>query len=366
MGVVNGKINFIQLAMVVMLSNGLLSHVFINPMLLDASGRDAWLAVLLAGIIFLPWCVLLVFIMRKSNQQKLLPWLIQRTNKVFAYTIIILVMIKMYLIGGTTVYHTASWTIANYLPNAPRIVLSGLLLTVCFYCASKGMRTLAIASGILLPIVIILGYFVSFANMPNKDYALLFPILENGWEPPLKGMIYAGGGFFELVFILTIQHYVKSKIKIWQMIVFGLITIYITLGPITGSISEFGPDEAAKQFESPYEQWRLVRLGEFIEHVDFLSVYQWLSGACIRISVSMFVLADILHYHSKRIKNLILLVVFTSYILISLLPLNQNTYYLYLYNYYVPYSLIVSGFLSLVFLFIALKKDKPTHKEVIK
>ncbi len=40
----NIKINFIQVCMILMLVNGLMNHVIVNPMLLDVAGRDAWIS----------------------------------------------------------------------------------------------------------------------------------------------------------------------------------------------------------------------------------------------------------------------------------------------------------------------------------
>lgn len=40
-----------------------------------------------------------------------------------------------------------------------------------------------------------------FANVPHKDYSLLQPMMGNGMNPVLRGMIYPAAGFLELIFI---------------------------------------------------------------------------------------------------------------------------------------------------------------------
>lgn len=349
-----GKISFLQTVMILMLSNGLMTHVIINPMLLDSAGRDSWISIIISFFIFIPWFVFIALFMKKSGQQKLLPWLIQRTHPIVAWILIIPMFIQLYLIGGTTIYHTVTWTFTSYLPSTPRIVLVISLVLVCFYCAKVGLKSIAIGSGILLPIVIVLGIFVSVTNMPQKDYERLQPMLENGWGPVFNGLVYVGGGITELLIIVIMQHHLKSKIRIWQIILIGAILIYISIGPIIGAITEFGPHEASKQFQSPYEQWRLLRLGAYIEHVDFLSVFQWLAGATIRISLVQYLLGDMLPFRNQVTRTRFLLFISTSFILLSLLPISQNDFYLWTYRIFVPATLIVSVLLTLLWLYISI------------
>ncbi|MFU1794971.1 endospore germination permease [Paenibacillus azoreducens] len=357
----SASVNMFQICMVLMLMNGLTSHVMINPLLLDAAGRDSWLSVIFTTIPFIPWMLMLAFFIRKTGQGKFQEELAARTSPVISWILVAPLLVYLYLIGGITLFHTSNWTISNYLPATPKIVLIGTLAFLCYYMAKLGLRSIAIGAGILLPIVIALGFFVAIANTPQKNFNLLTPILENGIIPPLHGMIYVGGGFVEIIVILALQHQIKTKVKPWHLVVFGLIIAYITLGPIVGAISEFGPQEAAKQAESPYEQWRLVKIGEYIEHVDFLSVYQWLAGATMRIALSQYLLADILPFKSKVMAHRFILAISFSYVMISMLPITQNTFYQTLYFYYFPITLGTFLLFSLIWtgvIFLPKKKKE--------
>ncbi|MFD0675380.1 MULTISPECIES: endospore germination permease [unclassified Paenibacillus] len=348
------KISFLQVCMILMLMNGLTNHVIVNPMLLDASGRDAWISVLFTGALFLPWCALLVWFMKKSGQQKLQPWLARKTTPIVSWMIVIPICLQLFLIGGSTVLHSATWTITNYLPSTPKLILVITLCLVCYYYAKSGISMIAVSAGILLPIVVLLGYFVSFSNSPRKDYTLLQPVMEHGLQPVIHGMLYAGGGFIEMFMIIAIQHRLKSNLRAWKLVILGIIMIYITIGPIVGGITEFGQEEAAKQFESPFEQWRLVKLGNNIEHVDFLSEFQWLSGAVIRISFAQFLLAELLPFPSSKQRNRFILFITICYGVLSMIPIDSYTFYLWMYRYYMPISLAIGFFLSIVCITISL------------
>lgn len=348
-----GKVSFLQVFMIIMLFNGLLSHVIVNPMLLDASGRDAWITVLLTAVLYIPWCILLVYIMNKSGRQKLQPWLAERTSPLLSWLLLAPVVLQLYLIGGMTIIQTSLWTVSNYLPATPQFVLVIILVIVCHFSAKYGISTIAIGAGILLPAVVCLGYFVSIANTPEKNWLLLKPFLEHGWGPVFKGMLYSGGAFVELSLILLLQHRMKKKVRPWQGILLGLVLVYITLGPIVGAITEFGPLESAKQMVSPYEQWRLVAIGSYIEHVDFLSVFQWLAGATVRISLAQFLLADLISFRKSESRSRFLLAITISYVALAIAISRYNTFYLNMFERYLEVSLFVTLFLTVTWAVIA-------------
>jgi len=349
-----GKLSFFQTCMILMLAIGLSSHIIVNPMLLESSGRDAWIAILLTALIYVPWCVMLVIFMKRSNKQKLQPWLAGRTNHFVSWLVIVPLWLQIYAIGCSTLIYTVTWSSTYYLPDTPKFFLVASLGIISFFYARSGLRAIAYSAGILLPIVVLLGYFVSFANMPQKDYSLLKPMLEHGWQPALDGILYAGGGFIELMMIIAVQHKLRARPKLWQVLILALILVYITIGPIIGAITEFGYAEAAKQFESPYEQWRLVKLGTDIEHVDFLSLFQWLAGAVIRISFALFLIAELTPIHTSKTRNIITSVIALSFIMVALIPIERYTFYVWMSNYYFPISLAVGLSVSVLCFVISL------------
>src|SRR5690606_18767408 len=97
-----------------------------------------------------------------------------------------------------------------------------------------GLRTIAIVNGLLLPLVFILGFFVTSSNFPHKDYKLLFPLMEHGIWPLLKGILYTGSGLVELMYLVFFQHRIKGKIKLWPLAITGLILVDLALSPLTG------------------------------------------------------------------------------------------------------------------------------------
>lgn len=279
--------------LMMVLSVGLVNHVLVVPLLLDAAKRDAWISVIFGLVIVLPWITFPIYgILKRMNGIPLDQWLTQLMPRFLAWILMGVFLLVQFFIAFESLIMTASWTATTYLPNTPSMVVCTVFLGLCMFASVSGLRTIAYVSCILLPIVVLLGDFVMSANMPHKDYHYLLPMLENGMSPVMKGIYYVLTSSCELFGFLFIQHHIHGKFKRWNFIVLVLFLSLLTLGPVMGAIVEFGPVEADKMRYPAFSQWRLVSIGKYFEHVDFFAIFQWMSGALIRLAISIHILSE--------------------------------------------------------------------------
>src|SRR5690606_4331137 len=133
---------------------------------------------------------------------------------------------------------------------------------------------------------------------------------------------------------MLIQHKLTKKPGFISLMLVCLILSGLTIGPLMGSITMYGPDEAANQRYPVYEQWRMVRLGEYVEHVDFFSIYQWLSGMFIRVSLSMYLLGELWKLQKYKWIPMFLGALFM--LVVTLLPISDMVFQDLLSLYYFP------------------------------
>ncbi|OMD35159.1 endospore germination permease [Paenibacillus sp. RS8] len=339
MRTIKTKISFIQSIMIIMLSTGLLNHVIIIPILLDAAKRDAWISVLLAAVCALVWIFILHISSSKIKKQHLFAWLSKAYHPIVGRTLAVVACIYLFIICMLTTRDTIYWVHLTFSPETPILILAFILLLISVFNAYLGIHSLANTAAVLLPFVIILGFFIMFSNIPHKDYSLLKPILENGMRPVWNGTMYVGAGFVEVIMLFFLQHHIKSRISYLSYMVMLLLLLGLTMGPVIGAIVEFGPDEADKLRFPAYEEWRLLTIGRYIEHLDFFSVYQWFSGAFLRISLSMFLILDIFQIQSRKVKMLVLGSIFASILVFTAIPFSDQLFLNILSNYVLPFSL---------------------------
>lgn len=295
----SGKIGLLQLWMLGITGIGFLNHVLILPALLRVAHRDAWLSVMASGVLFLLWIPALYLVIRLLRQQHVTEWVRLRFGTPASLFVAGLCALPLLAMTIITTRETVYWA-RTFLPETPPLVLAGTFLAVCLAAALSGLSTVAIMNGILLPLIVLFGFFVMLANMPSKEYAWLLPVLSHGWRPVCDGCLYAGAGFAEIAVVLFLQSHVKQRIPFWSLFVTALILIFLTIGPTTGAIAEFGANEPAHMRYPAYEEWRLVAFSHFAEHTDFLSIYQWLAGAFIRVSLALFLLGDVFRIRRRR------------------------------------------------------------------
>ncbi|MBD2861164.1 GerAB/ArcD/ProY family transporter [Paenibacillus oceani] len=345
-----GSITFVQTTMILMLGTGLMNHVIVIPVLMDGAKRDAWISVLLAGAIFLGWSALLYTALARTRGLHIFRWLGEAYSPLLARAMASIACVYMVLISSVTLRDTATWIHLTFLPKVPILVLASLFGLLCLFNAYFGIRSIASLSVLLLPFVVAFGFFVMTANFPHKRYTLLRPMLEYGMGPVWHGVVYVGAGLIELIIILFLQQYIRTPYSVWSVLTAAFLLVGLTIGPVMGGIAEFGPELMGKLRYPAYEEWRLVTIGRYIEHLDFFSIYQWFSGAFIRISLTMFLVADLLGVHDKRRKKAVLVSVLLVSVAVAVYPGSDDQFLDALRDYVLPVVLAVMTVYSLLFI----------------
>jgi hypothetical protein len=120
------------------------------------------------------------------------------------------------------------------------------------------------------------------------------PVLENGFSPILHAALYILMGMFDVWIILLFHHQISSRVNIWRIVAIAIIFVGLTIAPLISSVAIFGPDEAAKLRNPGFEQWRILQLGKFLQHVDLLSVLQQSSAAFARCAFQLFLMCEVM------------------------------------------------------------------------
>lgn len=352
---VDGKIGIGQTIMMIMLTIGITNHVTVIPLLLSKAGRDAWLSILIAAIPFVGWVIVLYFINTHLRQESLYSWIRRSTNKFVSNLLIVPILFCLYMMALVHLIDTQTWTNVNYLQRTPEWVIALVLVAFCVIAANGGIAPLGVTSGILLPFVSMLGFYVALGNIPKKDYSLLLPVMQNGYEPILGGMVFAGGGFTELAILLLLQHHIRKPLRIGHYIVLVLIIVILTLSPLTGAIAEFGPIESSRQRFPAFEQWRLLSIGRDIENMEFFAIYQWLSGSFIRISICLFLITEMMGLRTPKKRLYMVIFLGISMIAFTSLPFSDMQFMTFLSTVYYPLFMIIVLLSTLSIAGIALK-----------
>lgn len=357
-----GSISILHVVFLAMTVIGLKNHVTIMPPLLEVAERDSWLSVLFTTIIMFPWLFLLVYIHRKSNQEALKDWLPQKIGNAGAKIVIYTIAIVLIIIAAFTMIETLQWINTTFLPKTPKLILLGIYIALCILLVTTSLQTIVIVNVFVLLAVVVFGFFVAFTNLQVKDYELLRPFFEHGFQPVMKGLIYPASGFSELMLFLLIQHQIKDRLRWHHFAIMLLILTGLTMGPLVGAITEFGPAEASKQRYPAYEEWGLVTIGRYVEYLDFLSIYQWLTGTFIRVGFILYVVSDLLGMAGDQRRIWKMLAFPFLFICLPLMLLNEHIFLQLKGNYILTATFIFFFLLSIFLMLVVLMTGKKAKK----
>lgn len=345
----SASINTLQVSMLLITTIGIQTHVIIIPALLESAGRDSWISAIASGAISFIGIGLIYYVMRKTKQENLIVWTRQHIGVIPSYLIALLICVALLISTYIGIKDTVNWTKVTYLVNTPEFVIEFSIILLGFLAALAGIEAIAITNGILLPLVIFFGHIVMIGNMPRKDYTFLFPLFQNGYEHFFHGMLYSTASMIEILALLFLQHHLKKPMRYIHIFIIQLILVILMLSPLTGAIAAFGPETAQKLRYPAFEQWRLlILMAGYIDQVDFLSIYQWLVGTFIRMSIGMYLIVEFLNIKKRRAWALFGLAVLLM-ILVQF-PMGDVDFWLLLYYVLLPVNFII--FISILLLML--------------
>lgn len=359
------SISIVQASLLIITAIGLKNHVTVIPHLLAAAKRDAWITVILALTITILWSILLLYVHKATQPYNVFEWIEKQSGKKTKWIVSVPVSIIFVISAAVSIKELIAWTKVTWLPFTPSFFTVTLFVFLCTFLVATSLQTMVMVNTFVLSIVLVLGFFVAFANIQFKDFSLLRPVLEHGFHPVMKGVIFQLSGLIEVISLLFLQQKIHSKLTFKAFTINLLLLSWLTLGPLIGAIIEFGPQEASRLRFPAYEEWGLVTLGRFIEHVDFLSIYQWITGAYIRVAFLLYMSIEVLMLKDNRKKIVILILYSLIVITINLIPVSDIFVHHFIGTIIMPVSFwfffAISILLSIFVFFKNPKKRRPSN-----
>lgn len=282
-----------QIVFVLLLSLGISNHVFIIPHLIQTAGRDAWISICLGYAVLIGWSLMLYIVLKSMRASSFYDWLDKRIGTFGRWLVCGALVLYILILESMIIFDTTRNIDIYFLPKTPNAIIVLCFVLISFGAARTGLKTIVYMSAVLLPIVWLLGIGVSTFTMDSKDYGIIHPVFAQGMEPNVNGGIIVVGGSIELLVLLLLQHKMSKPFNYGTIIVLLTLLVGLIAGPTFGSLTAFGPVEAGKMRFAPFEQWRLLMVGDYISHVDFLAAFQLMAGCVTRAALLIYLLSDL-------------------------------------------------------------------------
>ncbi|MBY0086404.1 endospore germination permease [Brevibacillus brevis] len=311
------------------------------------ASHDGWLSGLIGMVLGLAIVYLFCVVGRIYPEQTL----IEKNKLIFGRWIgafFSLFFLGAILINGAVYIRTIGEFMTTHIMKATPIHAVMFLLVACaIYAVRLGLEAFARTSEIFFLWFVLT--FVSFFLLlsPQFQFENLFPFLENGFKPVIRGVLSVTAfPFSELVIILMITPLLDAKQKLTSAFLRGAIYGGVCLLAIIFlSLLVLGPELVSRETFPSYSLAKRVQVGEFFQRQEAMMALMWFVSIYFKVVLYMYGfcvgIKQLLHLKEHQPLTLPICILFVA-IAIIIVP---NEAFLYETYTYWPFFDLTIGFL---------------------
>lgn len=263
----------------------------ISPAILIAK-QDAWLSILLGGIIGLALTYLVVHLSSLHPNQTLVQFSQKLLGIGFGRLVTIPYLLVWYIVVAVLLRSFADFVHLILLNRTPVwIILLILIGLIAYLSSSSGITGIGRFCELVGPIIIVTLLVSFILNVKNLNWHHILPVYyDSGWLNIIKGAIapafWFSGPFVLLVTVSFLQKPQKALAK--SFIGVGLTVIMVLTCTII-VLMVFGPNLSAKFRFSYFMSVRTIDILKFIQNADIFIMFVWVFGVIGQASLYFFI-----------------------------------------------------------------------------
>ncbi|WP_301168858.1 GerAB/ArcD/ProY family transporter [Brevibacillus nitrificans] len=191
-------------------------------------------------------------------------------------------------LSGFVVRSYAEFIVQNFLHKTPVSVVIITMIFVCTWAVRAGIEVIGRTAQLFFPVFLIPLLFVPLL-ISNMKLDYLFPILEHGLVPTLKGALVPGGWFSEMFLLSFLLPYVRNQEKGRSSALYAVIGVMLLLMIINFFILFVLGKQIGDFFFPVMVAFRYISVAEFFENMESLVMAIWILGMFVKISVFYYV-----------------------------------------------------------------------------
>lgn len=179
--------------------------------------------------------------------------------------------------------------ITSVLPNTPILVVGSVFMVAVAYIARAGLEGICRTAYIFLPILIIGTLGLCLLTVNWWEPTLLFPFWGSGPWNILYGAVRYSSIFANVLLLCVIYPHAHDP-KAFRKI--GILSVSVSIVLLVGFILAyhmvFSASETGKSPFALYELARMIDLGRFIQRLESVFVFLWVTAATVKMAVTLW------------------------------------------------------------------------------
>jgi spore germination protein KB len=175
--------------------------------------------------------------------------------------------------------------IAIFLTNTPLSLTSSALVLVCAFAVRGGVEVVGRVAQFFAPLFIVPLFIMIFLVLPELEPQNIFPVLENGLIPSMKGSVKAIGWFSEGFLMSFLFPFLVDQERGKRS---GMITVAVVMAimVIVNLVTLFLMGEITPHMLYPVmDTARYISVADFFENMESVVMAIWVIGVFVKVSV---------------------------------------------------------------------------------
>jgi spore germination protein KB len=256
----------------------------------DDAGRDAWVAVLAAMLIAVPFLFVYARIAWVYPGKGLYEILFDVFGGIAGRIIAIAYLLYAFHLGAIVIRNFTEFIQVASFTETPQYVTAFFIAILSIWIVKAGIEVIGRWVSIVLPIMLTSILIVTILVIPKMEFYSIMPVLYNGFTPVLKSSFAVFSfPFAESVILLALFENIKKEYSPYRMFYAGLfiggsIVLLVTLR----SLFSLGETNVSVLYFPPYSSVRLIKIGEFLERIEVVVVVVFMLGGFLKCSLCLF------------------------------------------------------------------------------
>lgn len=338
-------------------------HLLYISVIINHSGRDSWIALLLATFPAMLIGFTVALLSQRYQGYSLVEYCQLILGKTLGKFVVVLFLVYFLHEVSLSIRGFGEFYTSAVTPRTPIAVFLVAILVLAVYAVHCGLEVIARTNQAILVILIPIGILASILTHKDKDYLNFLPILENSMGPVLDGTL-AITSLYSSIFVLSmIFPFVNNTKQLKRYSILTMIILIIMfIGPVTGIIAIYGEERAKGLYFPTFLTLRDIQIGA-LQRLDILGILLWSLGTFAKVALFLYAIVLGTAQLFKLDDYKVLVVPIGA--LISIVSIINSEDFIgiarFLNNYYPYYATFVGLILPLVLLIIS-QFRKPVGK----
>ncbi|MNI35258.1 Spore germination protein YndE [compost metagenome] len=286
-----GKISVTQLAFMIFPAILATSILSVPGITMHYAGHDMWLSPIWGSLVGLGTICISLGLDRLYPGKTIIQSSLLIAGRLPGKLIGLAYLFYLPHLTGLVIREYGEFIANNALPSTPLFIVMGTMAAVCAINVRLGIEVVGRTSQVFVSLLVVLLCLIFVLLIRELRPAELFPFMENGLLPTIKGAVAPAAWFSEYIVLAFLLPYVNHRKHTAR-------TMLISLGLTTAAMMTtnlfclFLMGDLTGTFAFPFMiAARYITIADFLQHIEAIIIAIWIFGIFVKISVFLYIFA---------------------------------------------------------------------------